>query len=111
MHVDTVRKVFGEVEVDGTDLGRRDLQGAVGEDREVHVEDGQDVREDVGDDHVRDEDPEGEGGQRQVETSETERRQGDEPADDGGDHHPQDDAPHRDALGRTRARRARGGRR
>ena len=66
MQVDVVRNVFDEAEVDRAELERRDLQRAVGEDREVQVEDGQHVRGDVGDDHVGDEDAEGQGGQRQV---------------------------------------------
>ena len=59
----------------------------------MQVEDGQDVRRNVGDDHVGDEDAEGQGGERQIEATEAKGRQRDEAADDGRDGHAEERVP------------------
>ena len=102
MHVAVVRKVFEELRsID--ELERRDLQGAVGEDRVVQVEDGQDVRSNVGDDHVGDEDSESQGSERQIQTAEAQSRQGDEATHNRRRGHTEGETPECDPLGEPRS--------
>ena len=89
---------LGRAEVDRTELERRDLEGPVGEDREVDVEDRQDVRGDVVQDHVGDEDAEGQGGQGQVEAPEPEGGERDQATDQRGDDDAEEQPPDRDPL-------------
>ncbi len=91
----------GQIERADLDLGN--VQRPVGEDREVGVEDGQDVRVDVPDDHVGDEHPEGQRGQGQVEPSQPEGGQGDQPTDHPRRGYPDQNAPQRDPRVETYA--------
>ena len=83
MQVETVRNVFVELRSIGPSFSGGICSVPLGKIEKLHVEDRQHVRGDVGDDHVGDEDAEGQGGQRQVEAAQAEAGQGDEATDDG----------------------------
>ena len=84
MQAEVVRNVFGELRSIGPSLGGGIWSVPLGKIEKCTWKIGQHVRGDVGDDHVGDEDAEGERGQGQVEAAQAEGGQGDQPADERG---------------------------
>ena len=106
MTVDAVRNVFCDEKSIGPSFGGGIWSAPLGKMEKLHVEDGQHVRKDVGDDHVGHEHAEGQRGQGQVEAAQPEGGKCDEPADNGGHDDTEHNAPQRDALRLAAARQA-----
>ncbi len=98
MRTEVVRNVFVELRSMGPSLGGGIWRAPLGKIEKWKWKMGRMCGRDVVEDHVGHEDPEGEGGQGQVEAAETQGRQGDESPDHRGHDDGEEEAPQRDPL-------------